>query len=111
MDELPKEETHPAPHEGEFVQGDRAAKTWFFFAALWFPVFTLFGFVLAIKFFLPTFLGEAAWDTFGRIRPAHVNGVLFGFVSSGLLGTMFYIVPRLCARSLKFPNLTRIAAV
>jgi cbb3-type cytochrome oxidase subunit 1 len=28
------------------------------------------------------------------LRPAHVNGVpLFGFVSYGLLGAMFYIVP------------------
>ena len=40
------------------------------------------------------------WDSFGRIRPAHVNGVLFGFVSSGLLGAMFWITPRLCARGL-----------
>ncbi|MEK7354766.1 MAG: cbb3-type cytochrome c oxidase subunit I, partial [Chloroflexota bacterium] len=111
MEGLRQEDSHPALHEGEFAQGDRAAKTWFFFAALWFPVFTFFGFVLAIKFFFPTFLGEAAWDTFGRIRPAHVNGVLFGFVSSGLLGAMFYIVPRLCACSLKLPRLTKIAGV
>jgi cytochrome c oxidase cbb3-type subunit I/II len=56
--------------------------------------------LLAIKFFFPTFLTDSMWDSFGRIRPAHVNGVLFGFVSSGLLGAMFWITPRLYARGL-----------
>jgi len=65
--------------------GDKAVKWWLIAAGLWFPFFTLFGFFLAIKFFEPGFLGNAIWDTFGRIRPAHTNGVLFGFVSSGLI--------------------------
>jgi cbb3-type cytochrome c oxidase subunit I len=91
--------------EVDFSEGDRVAKTWFAFAILWFPFFAAFGFLLAIKFFFPDFLSGSAWDTFGRIRPAHVNGVLFGFVSSGLLGAMFWIVPRLCARPLFRPKL------
>ena len=99
------------PPESDFRAGDNAAKTWFLFAALWFPVFASFGFILAVKFFYPEFLGGEIWDTFGRFRPAHVNGVLFGFVSSGLLGAMFYIVPRLCGRALKFPVLAKITAV
>lgn len=90
----------PVPEESEFKEGDRVAKTWFLFAALWFPLFATFGFLMAVKFFFPTFLSGSTWDTFGRIRPAHVNGVLFGFVSSGLLGAMFWITPRLCARGL-----------
>jgi cbb3-type cytochrome oxidase subunit 1 len=32
---------------------------------------------------------------FGRIRPIHVNLVLFGFVTPGLLGAAFYYFPRL----------------
>jgi cytochrome c oxidase cbb3-type subunit I/II len=66
---------------------------------------------MAIKFFLPDFIGDVSWLTFGVIRPAHVNGVLFGFVSSGLLGAMFYIVPRLCAVPLFRPRLAMLAAV
>jgi cytochrome c oxidase cbb3-type subunit I/II len=97
--------------EGEFRAGDRAAKTWFFFAALWFPVFASLGFILAVKFFYPQFLGGEIWDTFGRFRPAHVNGVLFGFVTSALLGIMFYIVPRLCGRALKFAQMVRVTAI
>jgi cytochrome c oxidase cbb3-type subunit I/II len=94
-----------------FTRGDGVAKLWFIFSVIWFPLLTFFGFILAIKFFLPDFLGESAADTFGRIRPAHVNGVLFGFVSSGLLGIMFYVIPRLCGRALRFPFLAKLTAI
>ncbi len=108
-------ETNRYPQSGRFQlyegmqidhkEGDKAVKLWFLLAVLWFAVFTTFGLLLAIKFFFPTFLGEASWLTFGVLRPAHVNGVLFGFVSSGLLGAMFYIVPRLCAIPMYQPRL------
>lgn len=93
--------------EGQIIdhaEGDRTVKLWFFLSVLWFAFFTTFGLILAVKFFVPTFLSDADWLTFGRIRPAHVNGVLFGFISSGLLGAMFYIVPRLCAVKLRWPK-------
>jgi cytochrome c oxidase cbb3-type subunit I/II len=92
-------------------EGDRAVKLWFLFSVLWFAFFTTFGLILAIKFFFPTFLGEASWLTFGVIRPAHVNGVLFGFISSGLLGAMYYIVPRLCAVKIYKPRLAFIIPI
>ena len=107
-----KEEYYPQSqsmqkYQGSLIDhtvGDRAVKLWFLMAVLWFAVFTTFGLLLAIKFFFPTFLTDAAWLTFGVVRPAHVNGVLFGFVSSALLGAMLYIVPRLSARKLAFPR-------
>lgn len=92
-------------------KGDRAAKLWFFLAVLWFAFFTTFGFFVAIKFFFPTFIGDVSWFTFGVIRPAHVNGVIFGFLSSALLGAMLYIVPRLCAVPLYRPRLALLTPV
>lgn len=86
---------HYSQEERKYIAGDRAVKFWFLGALIWFPLFTTLGFILAIKFFQPYFLSDAAYLTFGRIRPAHVNGVLFGFVSSGLIGGMFWAVPRL----------------
>ncbi len=85
--------------------GDRTVKLWFLLAVLWFAFFTTFGLILAVKFFWPTFIGDVSWFTFGVVRPSHVNGVLFGFLSSALLGGMFYIVPRLAARPLNRPGL------
>jgi len=89
---------------------NEVTKTWFVFAFLWFPVFTTFGLIMAIKFFIPTFLADSAWLTFGRIRPAHVNGLLFGFLSSGLIGTMYYVVPRVANAPLYKPNIGKFAA-
>ncbi|HPC04148.1 MAG TPA: cbb3-type cytochrome c oxidase subunit I [Syntrophales bacterium] len=96
---------------GPYRAGDEAVKTWFLFSSLWFPLFAGFGFILAVKFFFPAFLGDYRWLTFGVLRPAHVNGVLFGFVTSGLLGAMFWIIPRLCDVPLSRPSLVRALAV
>jgi cytochrome c oxidase cbb3-type subunit I/II len=95
----------------DLKSADSVSKLWFYFAMLWFPIFTVFGLIMAIKFFVPTFLVDDAWLTFGRIRPAHVNGLLFGFLSSGLIGIMYYIVPRLSKTSLYKPNVGKLAAV
>ena len=90
---------------------DGVTKIWFYFSMLWFPIFATFGFIMAIKFFVPTFLADTAWLTFGRIRPAHVNGLLFGFLSSGLIGIMYYVVPRLSNACLFKPKIGKLAAI
>jgi len=110
MEQVTESDKIVIPTEEEFRKQDGAARTWFLFSVLWFPFFASFGFLVAIKFFFPEFLGNFDWLTFGRIRPAHTNGVLFGFVSSGLLGMMLYITPRLCARPLRFQSLAKLAA-
>jgi cytochrome c oxidase cbb3-type subunit I/II len=95
----------------DLKSADSVSKLWFYFAMIWFPIFTTFGMIMAIKFFVPTFLVDSPFDTFGRIRPAHVNGLLFGFLSSGLIGIMYYIVPRLSKKSLYKPNIGKLTAV
>ena len=34
--------------------------------------------------------------TYGRLRPLHVNGMLFGWLLAADMGLTYYIVPRLC---------------
>ena len=34
--------------------------------------------------------------TYGRLRPLHVNGMLFGWLLAADMGLAYYIVPRLC---------------
>ena len=55
---------------------------------------TFMGLLGATKLIAPDFLGDIGWLQFGRIRPIHVNLVLFGFVTPGLLSAVFYFVPR-----------------
>jgi len=95
----------------DLKKADTVVKYWFYGALLWFPIFTTFGLIMAIKFFVPTFLVDSAFDTFGRIRPAHVNGLLFGFLSSALIGAAYYILPRLTKASIFKPNIGKLGAV
>lgn len=102
---------HYGTGERKFKDGDGAVKLWFLGSLIWFPIFATFGFILAIKFFQPYFLSDAAYLTFGRIRPAHVNGVLFGFVSSGLIGGMFWALPRLVNTPIFSARLAKLTAI
>jgi cytochrome c oxidase cbb3-type subunit 1 len=39
---------------------------------------------------------EVSWLTYGRMRPVHTNGMLFGWLLAADMGLCFYLVPRLC---------------
>jgi len=64
-------------------------------SAVWFIVATFIGLLGATKLIAPDFMAAIAWSSFGRIRPIHINLVLFGFVTPGLLAAAFYYLPRL----------------
>ena len=65
---------------------------WGFFWLLFAPVV---GVIASTKFNYPDFLGASPFLTFGRIRPIHVNGVIFGTFSTLFIGLCYYILPRL----------------
>ena len=69
----------------------RSWLTWGFFWAILAP---LLGIILSLKFNYPTFL-STEFSHFGRLRPLHVNGVIFGVFSSIFLGLAYYMVPKL----------------
>src|SRR6187551_692265 len=37
---------------------------------------------------------DAAWSGFGRLRPTHTTGVIFGFGGNALIATSFHVVQR-----------------
>jgi cytochrome c oxidase cbb3-type subunit I len=61
----------------------------------WLLLFPTIGAFISTKFNYPTFLGDVSWLTFGRLRPMHVNGVIWGAFSTLFIGLCYYIVPRL----------------
>jgi cytochrome c oxidase cbb3-type subunit 1 len=71
------------------------AKSFCITSTVWFIVATFMGLLGATKLIAPDFMMNIGWSTFGRIRPIHINLVLFGFVTPGLLAAAFYYVPRL----------------
>jgi len=64
-------------------------------SAFWMMIGTLAGLLGATELVAPDLTENIGWLVFGRIRPVHINIVLFGFVTSGLLAAAFYYVPRL----------------
>lgn len=42
-----------------------------------------------------TFVGTA-WASFGRLRPVHTSGVIFGFGGNALIATSFHVLQRTC---------------
>lgn len=84
----------------------------FFGAAIfWLLIGTIFGVLAAFKFNVPGFLDGPAWLTFGRIRPAHLNAVAFGWASTAAIGVGIWLMARLCRAPLMNQSLVISAAV
>ena len=74
---------------------DRTAAGFCITAGFWMIIGTLAGLLGATELMAPDVWFNRGWLVFGRLRPIHVNLVLFGFVLPGLLASAFYYIPRL----------------
>jgi len=74
---------------------DTAARWFIYTSILFFLITILVGTILATKFVFPEFLGGIGFLSFGRLRPIHTNGVLFGWLLAANMGLAYYVVPRL----------------
>jgi cbb3-type cytochrome c oxidase subunit I len=77
-----------------------AAANFMLSAAMWLVIGVLMGLVLAIEFVFPDFASGIPWLVFSRLRQAHVNTVLFAWLSGAMMGMWLYIVPRLTGRKI-----------
>jgi cytochrome c oxidase cbb3-type subunit 1 len=75
---------------------DKAAFGFILVASLFFVVSGLVALIVAGKLNMPTLLGNISWLQWGRMRPVHVNGMLFGWLLAADMGLCFYMIPRLC---------------
>src|SRR3990172_8791264 len=73
----------------------RLIRGWLLWGFVWLMVAPTVGVLISTKFNYPDFLGDWAWSTFGRLRPVHVNGVIFGAFSTLFMGLAYYVTPRL----------------
>jgi cytochrome c oxidase cbb3-type subunit I len=80
-------------------------------SALWFAGATSFGMIAAGYLIAPDFLANIGWIHFGKARPIHVNLVLFGFVTPGLLAASFYFIPKLLRTELYSETLGVFTAI
>src|ERR1700686_809582 len=76
-------------------------------AAFWLVFAPTIGVILSIKFNYFGFLGGISWLTWGRLRPVHVMGVIFGAFTTAIFGLTYYMVPRLCGVRMYKENWSR----
>ena len=75
------------------------------FSVFWAVVAMLAGVYLAAELVWPTIDFGQYWLSFGRLRPLHTNGIVFGFGVSALMATAFYSVQRTSHVELFAPRL------
>jgi len=64
-------------------------------ALFWAVIGMAMGVFIASQLAWP-FLNMDPWFTFGRLRPIHTGGVIFGFGGCALFATSYYVVQRTC---------------
>ncbi|MEY9780158.1 cytochrome-c oxidase, cbb3-type subunit I [Sinorhizobium fredii] len=64
------------------------------FTLFWAIFGMFFGVWAAAQLAWPSLNFDTAWASFGRIRPAHTTGVIFGFGGNALISTSFHVVQR-----------------
>jgi cytochrome c oxidase cbb3-type subunit 1 len=77
-------------------------------AIVWLLVGSACGDVASLKMHLPDWLNDRAWLTFGRVRPAHLNAMVYGWASLAMIGVSLWIIPRLVHTELRLGRLARV---
>ncbi len=60
----------------------------------------LFGLLVSIKFYAPEFLSGHGWDTWGRLRYDHTQGILYAWLGNAFIAFLYYAVPILTRRNI-----------
>lgn len=82
--------------EGALVHDDATAKWFLVSSVAYFFIVGIIAVIIAAKFVWPDLMGTMSWLTYGRLRPLHVNGMLFGWLLAADMGLAYYVIPRLC---------------
>jgi cbb3-type cytochrome c oxidase subunit I len=94
-----------------FRKENSASASFMLAASLWLVFGVLMGLILAIQFVFPDFLRGIPFLVFSRLRQAHVNTVLFAWLSGGMMGIWLYLVPQLTGRKLWSEPLGNLCAL
>lgn len=80
----------------ESIHQDTTAKLFLVSSITYFFIVGIIALLIAAKFVWPQLLGTVSFLSYGRLRPLHVNGMLFGWLLAADMGLIYYLVPRLC---------------
>lgn len=92
----PRHVPEPAFPDPDSLIDRSLIRTWLYWGLFWLMLTPSIGVAISTLFNYPSYLGTSEYLTFGRLRPLHVNGVIFGAFSTLFIGLCYYILPRLC---------------
>ncbi|MBB4019410.1 MULTISPECIES: cytochrome-c oxidase, cbb3-type subunit I [Chelatococcus] len=85
----------PEPGEERLAQYyDTPTKAGVVLAMIWGVIGMGVGDWVAWLLVYPDMTFDAAWASFGRLRPVHTSGVIFGFGGNALIATSFHVLQR-----------------
>jgi cytochrome c oxidase cbb3-type subunit 1 len=73
---------------------DEPIKAGIVIAMVWALVGMVFGDWVAWQLAYPDLRFDGAWSSFGRLRPIHTTGIIFGFGGNALIATSFHVMQR-----------------
>jgi cytochrome c oxidase cbb3-type subunit 1 len=86
-----------------------ASRRFFLSSAIWLAIGVLVALIAALELIAPDLLPADPRLTFGRLRPTHINLVIFGFLLSAFFGGFLYVVPQVCRTALFSERLANFA--
>ena len=87
---------------------NQIVRYWIVSIIVWGLASLLIGLIISLQMVYPDFNTSWPWFSFGRIRPVHTNGIIFGFTLSAVFATFYYAIPRLLKTPMWSPLLSRI---
>lgn len=87
---------------------NQIVRMWIISTVVWGLAAMLFGVWAAFQMVYPDLNTTLPYFSFGRIRPVHTNGAIFGFTLSIVFATYYYAVPRLLKTPLWSSLLSRV---
>src|SRR6266568_9514408 len=79
-------------------------------AIVWLLLGTLLAGFVSFKLHTPDLFSDISFLTWGRVRPAHMNVMVYGWASMAGIGTAIWLMARLCRTVLRYPLLLVAAA-
>lgn len=108
----------PAVHQATIddrQQWDKSCRTpvlFLFLSSLfWLIVGSTLALLASLKMHMPEFLTDWSFLTFGRVRPAHLNTVAYGWATMSGVGVAFWMMCRLSHRPLVAPFLANLGTL
>ncbi|MEO7992962.1 MAG: cbb3-type cytochrome c oxidase subunit I [bacterium] len=89
----------------------KSVMLYFLGALIFLPLGVTYGLMSATHFIMPNWVEGVPFLQFGRMRPAHIHFVAFGWLSMVYVGSMFYMIPKMAKVPLWSEKLAQWQAV